>query len=182
MSNPYGPPTPSSTQSKPHLQSPSTSTQLLSSQSSPTTLNGLSGYSRDSPESSETPAAGSWWGASAGDATTTNTQKATAFLAVQDNIVQTSSDGFISLMDSQSFTFESKPPSRQATSSTIDTLNDEEDLGLGNSKAKPKTDKEEGQKVNPAQENSTPAEKSVENPPGKRSNKQFSLHFIEFLW
>ena len=167
MSNLYGPPTPSSIQSKPHIQSPATSTQISSSQSSPTTVNGHSGYSdnKSLPESLETPVAGSWW---SGGATTTNTPKAATFLSVQDDIVQASSDGFITLMDNQSFAFESKPPSRQATSSVTDTLNDEEDLGLGNSKAKPN---EGEQTVNSAQENTNPAEKPAENAPGKHFNK-----------
>jgi len=166
MSNPYGPPsTPSSVQSKPHLQSSATSAQIPTSQSSPTAVNNYSG-DRDS-ESSETPVAGSWW-SGANDATTTNTPKAATFLSVQDDMVQASSDGFISLMDSQSFAFESKPPSRQASSSSaIVTPNDEEDLGFGNSKAKPKEGAEWAE--NSAQENTSPVANPVENAPGKHT-------------
>jgi hypothetical protein len=176
MSNPYGPPTtPSSIQPKPHLLSTATSTQTSSSQLSPTTINGYSDYSRDraprSPDSLETPVAGSWWRGGANDAATT--PRAATFLSVQDDIVQASSDGFISLMDNQSFAFESKPSSRQSSSSAIDALDDEEDLGLGNSKVKPKAEKEgEEQTGNSAQENESPAEKHVENAPGKYRNMQ----------
>jgi len=165
MSNPYGPPTtPSSVQPKPHLQSSTTSTQISSPQSSPATVNGHS--DRDSPESSEAPVAGSWW--SANDATTVNTPKAATFLSVQDDMVQASSDGFISLMDSQSFAFESKPPSRQATSiSATDTLDDDEDLGFGNSRAKPKEGAERAE--NSSQENTSPVANPAENAPGKHA-------------
>jgi hypothetical protein len=169
MSNPYGPPIVSSSmQSISHLQSSATSTQSSSPQSSPTAVNG---YPRDedSPGSSETPVAGNWWSGGANDAAI-KTPTAATFLPVQHDTVEASSDGFISLMGDQSFAFESKPPSRQATSfSAVDTLEGEEDLGFGNSKPKPKA---EGQT---AQETNAQAEKPAENVPGKQCNMRLSF-------
>lgn len=159
VSNAYGPPSiPNSIQTKPHLH-------VSSSQSSPTVINGYSGYSHDgdSPRlsnESETPVAGRWHGTN-----DTTIQTPITATSGQDYVVQASSDGFISLMDNQSFAFESKPPSRQASSSAIDTLDDEEDLGLGNSKSRPHA--EEEPTADSAQENKNLTEKPVENPPGK---------------
>jgi hypothetical protein len=182
MSNPYGPPTtPSSIQPKPHLQSmlPARKFHRLNHprrQSTGIPILVTGGLARKL----ETPVAGSWWRGGANDATTINTPKAATFLSVQDDMVQASSDGFISLMDNQSFAFESKPPSRQATSSSaIDTLNDEEDLGFGNSKAKPKEGAERTE--NSAQENTSPVTSSAENGPGKHATTFISIYRIPSL-
>jgi len=140
------------------LSSPS-----ISSSSSQFSTGYGNGYARDgdvvteSSDSLETPVTGtasSWYGQAA------RTPTAATFLPPEHNTAP-NSEGFISLMDSQSFTFESS--SRQSPSGT-DSFEDE-DLGLGNSKPKQKAREVEGDEGTPVEENTPatarPAEKAV---------------------
>ncbi|KAJ3507874.1 hypothetical protein NLJ89_g6061 [Agrocybe chaxingu] len=126
---------------------PSTSTSSVpSSESSPTGY-GLNNYARDADpyapkshsagnEELETPVqAASWWGA---DDAAGRTPTAATFMKIEESSIQASSDGFISLMDTQTFSFSSQQPSRQASStSRQEEVEDDDDLGLGNSKSIP---------------------------------------------
>lgn len=139
---------------------------LSSSQSS--TGYGINGHADviKSSDSLETPVAGTasgWWGSNEEAA---QTPTAATFLPPENNIAQANSDGFISLMDSQSFIFESKPSSRQASSPGTDNSEDE-DLGFGNSKPKQKAKEVEGDEGSPVKENTPATAKPAEKAGGK---------------
>lgn len=137
-SSPYAPP-PERTGSASGYGRPRLSTQSsISSQYSPQVSNGHANdpYSAKTSTSDEveTPVQGtSWWGPD-GDSQNTQTPTASSFMHSAES-VETNPDGFISLMDNQSFAFESGPPSRQSNTPQHDADIDD-DLGLGNSKSK----------------------------------------------
>lgn len=145
--------------------SSSPSTSSLSFQSS--TGYEINGYAdTKSSDSLETPVAGTasgWWGSNEEAA---QTPTAATFLPPENNIVQANPEGFISLMDSQSFIFESKPSSRQASSPGADGFEDE-DLGLGNSKLKQKAEEVEENEGSPVKENTPATAKPAEKAGGK---------------
>lgn len=155
---------------RPPMQVVAASTYSSSSQSSPTRYR-ANGYSPEtetagSSDDQETPLAGStWWDSNANDQTN-RTPTATTLIQLQDDIAQADPDGFISLMDNQTFAFESQPPSRQASSPCADDF-DEDNLGIGNSKPKPiLEEKAQGQEGNPVKEAISFKEKPIEKPPG----------------
>jgi len=165
--------------SKPPVQVVPTSPYFSSSQSSPTGYE-ANGYSPQtetarSSDDQETPLAGStWWSSNANE--TSKTPTATSFMQVQGDIVHANSDGFISLMDNQTFAFESQPPSRQASrqASLLVTDNPDDDndnLGFGNPKPKPIPEEKE-REGSPVKETMSPEKKSAENPP-----RMYFLHY-----
>ena len=79
----------------------------------------------------ETPVHGSWWGSSADNSNRTPT--AATFMPVDESAIQPSADGFISLMDSHSF---SVGPQQETSSFSLQE-DGEDDLGLKNSKPRP---------------------------------------------
>ncbi|KAJ6547614.1 Sec23-binding domain of Sec16-domain-containing protein, partial [Mycena capillaripes] len=83
----------------------------------------------------------SWWGSSSyANDSANQTPMAATFVQV-DSGVSSSSDGFISLMDDASYTVASSSHAKSA-SGTAD-VDDEDDLGFGNSKPAPKKESEE---------------------------------------
>jgi hypothetical protein len=152
---------------KPPVQVAPTNPHFSSSQSSPTGYE-ANGYSPKtetarSSDDQDTPLASStWWSSNANE--TSKTPTATSFMQVQGDIVQANSDGFISLMDNQTFAFESQPPSRQASLLGTDNSDDDDNLGLGNSKPKPIPEEKE-QEGSPVNETISPEKKSAENTP-----------------
>ncbi|KAF9482773.1 hypothetical protein BDN70DRAFT_800853 [Pholiota conissans] len=133
---------------RPTIQTQGSSNSLSSSQSSPvgSTLNnltrGLDPYTPKTHEFStgndvlETPVQTSWWGSSNAANEESNTPKAATFMKVDESSVQASNDGFISLMDSQ--TFSVGPAKYVSSAPPIINEDEDDDLGLGNSKSKPK--------------------------------------------
>ena len=130
---------------------------ISSSQSSPTgySLNRHSQYSSEShPSKAEeltTPVqrASSWWDSVDDQAASNSTPTAATFMQVEESSVQARNDGFISLMDSHSYSIgpgahqaDHTHPTRSSSQYTIEE-DVEDDLGLGNSKPKPKTEKAE---------------------------------------
>ena len=79
----------------------------------------------------ETPVHGSWWGSSADNSNRTPT--AATFMLVDESAIQPSADGFISLMDSHSF---SVGPQQETSGFSLQE-DGEDDLGLKNSKPRP---------------------------------------------
>lgn len=139
------------TRQRPPVQTGTNGSQassLASSQSSPISLGGVNQYNPPSRYNSiddelETPIQGtSWWQQSeASNATPTNA----TFMKVDGTSIAQSDDGFISLMDSNSY---SVGPSTPISMSSRDNyeVDEEDDLGLGNSKRntpKLETDAEE---------------------------------------
>ncbi|KJA27196.1 hypothetical protein HYPSUDRAFT_75121 [Hypholoma sublateritium FD-334 SS-4] len=130
------------------------SNPLSSSQSSPTTnLNtqphisdpyAPKGQDSASPNDElETPVQTSWWGAHAENGSNT-TPTAATFMRVEESSIQASDDGFISLMDSHTFSVgPSKQTSKAASPARTLDDQDDDDLGLGNSRPKPKPEQEE---------------------------------------
>ncbi|KAF8910947.1 Sec23-binding domain of Sec16-domain-containing protein [Gymnopilus junonius] len=122
---------------------------ISSSQSSPTGY-GLNGHSRQDSggyaskaEDLATPVQrASWWDSMGDQSATSNTPTATTFMQVEESSLQTSGDGFISLMDNHSFSVGPSPQptsyAQQTRTSSQYTIEEdlEEDLGLGNSKPK----------------------------------------------
>ena len=72
-----------------------------------------------------------WWGSGADNSNRTPT--AATFMQVDESVTQSSADGFISLMDSHSFSV----GSQQETSGFSLQEDEDDDLGLRNSKPKP---------------------------------------------
>lgn len=137
---------------KPAVQIAKVSTSSISSsQSSPTVygLNGHTGYESDGyaskAEELVTPIQKtSWWDSSDDQSASNSTPTAATFIPVEESSVQASGDGFISLMDTHSFSVGSATSHVQQTrSSSQYTIEEdiEDDLGLGNSK--PKAEKAE---------------------------------------
>jgi len=75
-------------------------------------------------------------------------------MQVDESSVQASSDGFISLMDDQNFSFGSHQPSRQASTTSSFDAEDDDDLGLGNSKSRIKAEEAGG--ASPVKEAAAP--------------------------
>ncbi|KAF9533001.1 Sec23-binding domain of Sec16-domain-containing protein [Crepidotus variabilis] len=145
-SSPYAPPPPERSSSamgysraKPPMPSNTSSTYSIpSSKSSP------SGYNFSGPPLNVSdPNNGSWWGSDESNQDTV-TPTASTFMHTAEGSVDSGSEGFISLMDNQSFAFESGPSSRQSSTPALQEVDDEEDLGFGNSKPKPKLEQKEG--------------------------------------
>lgn len=79
----------------------------------------------------ETPAEEpSWWGSGS----TARTPTATTFMQVESSTARVSPDGFMSLMDSQSLAFGPLPPINSQGQRTQKVPDEDDDLGLGNSK------------------------------------------------
>jgi hypothetical protein len=73
-----------------------------------------------------------WWGSSAYDeSSTTQTPTASTFLRVDKGALTPSTDGFVSLMDTNVYSVASK---HSPTSTHQQSADDEDDLGFGNSK------------------------------------------------
>jgi len=103
---------------------------------------------------SETPVqTASWWG-NDDQLNSTKTPTAATFMQVDESSVQASSDGFISLMDDQNFSFGSHQPSRQASTTSSFDAEDDDDLGLGNSKSRIKAEEAGG--ASPVKEAAAP--------------------------
>lgn len=134
-------------QQKPVQTSLMSSSSVTSSQSSPSGF-GSNGYSHTedpnvpksnavAPEGLETPIQGgsSWWGSSNDNSQLAVAPTATTFMQVDKSSIPVNGDGFISLMDNQPFSIGPNyvPPPPRSLSQEID---DEDDLGLGNSKPK----------------------------------------------
>uniref|UniRef100_A0A8H7Y1B2 Protein transport protein sec16 n=1 Tax=Psilocybe cubensis TaxID=181762 RepID=A0A8H7Y1B2_PSICU len=154
-------------------------TSISSSQSSPTgySLNGqsrydtyTSKYNTTAADEAETPVQGgsSWWGTT--DEASSSTPTAATFMSVDETSIQPSSDGFISLMDNNSFAIGPQQVSQQSSRSTH-IEDDEDDLGLGNSKPKPKkADTDEGNEVVSATvKSATPTPPKPADPPAAAS-------------
>lgn len=148
-----------------HTYTPS-SNSLTSSQSSPiSNLNtqphtsdpyAPKGQDSSSPNDElETPVQTSWWGAHAENGSST-TPTAATFMRVEESSIQASDDGFISLMDSHTFSVGPSKQSSKAASPARTLDDDDDDLGLGNSRPKPKPEQEENGAVK-AQSASTSA-------------------------
>lgn len=112
---------------------------LASSQSSPVAFGGVNQYNPHSRDTSiddelETPIQGSSWWEQSGASNTTPTNA--TFMKIDERSISQSDDGFISLMDSSSYSV--GPSTPISMSSRYNHEEDEEDdLGLGNSKPKP---------------------------------------------
>ncbi|CAA7271684.1 unnamed protein product [Cyclocybe aegerita] len=146
---------------------PSTSTSSVpSSEPSPTGY-GLNGHARDADpyvpkshsagnEELETPVqAASWWGS---DDAAGQTPTAATFMKIEESSIQANSDGFVSLMDTQTFSFSSQQPSRQASStSRQEEIEDDDDLGLGNPKSIPHEEQ--------SKEETSPVKEKAAEPP-----------------
>ena len=126
-------------QQKPGIRN---STPPLSSQSSPIVnpsepyVQPYDPYGPKSRQSStsdhtETTVQGTWWGS--GEDNSNRTPTAATFMQIDESAIQPSADGFISLMDSHSF---SVGP-QQETSSFLQQEDEDDDLGLRNFKSKP---------------------------------------------
>jgi len=89
----------------------------------------------ESNDSGEGVQEATWWGSSYDSS---ETPTATSFSRVEDSTTATSSEGFVSLMDDASY---SVAPSRTESRASRHPEEDdeEEDLGFGNSKPKPKS-------------------------------------------
>ena len=146
-------------QQKPGVRGSTTS--LSSSQSSPIGFAAESHvqlhdrYGPTSQQSStsdmiETPIQETWWGSSADNSNRTPTSA--TFMQIEESVTQPSTDGFISLMDSHPF---SVGPQQLKRKTSISQQEDD-DLGLSNSKPKP-IELESDSKV---RESSTPVPKS----------------------
>jgi hypothetical protein len=170
-------------QQKPAVQtSLKSSSSVASSQSSPGGF-GFNGYSRAedpnapnsdavAPDELETPIQGgsSWWGSSNDNSQLAVTPTATTFMQVEESSIPANSDGFISLMDSQPFSIGPNhvPPPSSSLSQEID---DDDDLGLGNSK--PKSIRVENQERGPATNEQTPAKEAPQ--PEKKAGKSIDI-------
>ena len=114
-----------------------------------------------------------WWGSGADNSNRTPT--AATFMQVDESVTQSSADGFISLMDSHSFSV----GSQQETSGFSLQEDEDDDLGLRNSKPKPielELDPKE-------RESSTPVPKSEPVIPpkaGEDNDLYDSLYFDSF--
>lgn len=85
-------------------------------------------------EDDETGQDATWWGASSYDeSSTAQTPTASSFLRVDDAALAPSSDGFISLMDNNTYSVAPSSPLRHSSRPAADE-DDEEDLGFGNSR------------------------------------------------
>ena len=123
-------------QQKPSIRS--STPPLSSSQSSPI-VNPAESHDPYAPKSqqsstsdmTETPIQGTWWGSAADNSNRTPT--AATFMQVDESAIQPSADGFISLMDSHSF---SVGP-QQETSGFSQQEKEDDDLDLRNFKPKP---------------------------------------------
>jgi COPII coat assembly protein SEC16 len=127
-------------QQKPGIRS--STPPLSSSQSSPIVNPAESHFQHHDPygpksqqssasDMTETPVHGTWWGSGADNSNRTPT--AATFMQVDESAIQPSADGFISLMDSHSFSV-----GPQQETSGFSLQGDENDgLGLRNSKPKP---------------------------------------------
>ena len=121
-----------------HVSTPSFS----SSQSSPTSVTVESHFRPHDPygpkpqhgSTVETPSQETWWGSGADNSNRTPT--AATFMQIDESAIQPSADGFISLMDSHSFSVGPQQIKRE-TSSLSQQRDEAEDLGLSNSKPKP---------------------------------------------
>ena len=82
----------------------------------------------------ETPVQGAWWSSSADNSNRTPT--AATFMQIDESAIQPSADGFISLMDSSSFSV-GPPQVKQETNNFSRQEDEDDDLGLSNSKPKP---------------------------------------------
>ena len=77
---------------------------------------------------------GAWWGSSTYDGNSTaKTPTASTFLRVDENILPSQSDGFISLMDSDPYSVTTYSPTKPVSKGSP-TVGDDEDLGFGNAK------------------------------------------------
>ncbi|KAF9464720.1 Sec23-binding domain of Sec16-domain-containing protein [Collybia nuda] len=86
-----------------------------------------------------------WWGSNPYDGnSTTQTPTASTFLRVDEGALTPSSDGFISLMDNDVYSIASKSP---ANSSSQHPVDDEEDLGFGNTKSDKLTNEDNSNKA-----------------------------------
>ena len=104
-----------------------------------------------------------WWGSNVYDeGNAVRTPTAAKFLHVDENSVPESSDGFISLMDNAPYSVDLQPSFGNNFGDS--QMDDEEDLGFGNSKPKPKTRSEETVKSPSTTE---PAKDIPEEQPGK---------------
>jgi hypothetical protein len=81
-------------------------------------------------DKTETTVQGTWWGS--GEDNSNRTPTAATFMQVDESAIQSSLDGFISLMDSHTFSIGPK----QETSRFSKQADEHDDLGLGNSKSK----------------------------------------------
>jgi COPII coat assembly protein SEC16 len=82
-------------------------------------------------DKTETTVQGTWWGS--GEDNSNRTPTAATFMQVDESAIQSSADGFISLMDSHSFSVGPK----QETTGFSQQEDEDDDLGLRNSKSKP---------------------------------------------
>ena len=120
----------------------------------------------------ETPVQASWWGAHDENGSSA-TPTAATFMRVEESSIQASGDGFISLMDSHTFSVgPSKHSSTAVSPARALDEDDHDDLGLGNSKPKPKPEQEENGSVK-AQSVSPPA--NTAPAPPANTGKSFVL-------
>ncbi|KAI0079939.1 hypothetical protein K474DRAFT_1638790 [Panus rudis PR-1116 ss-1] len=124
-------------------------------------VNGMSSTQEEgSLETPSGPQVSSWWGS---DVTTPT---ATSFTTQQaDTTAPASTDGFISLMDDPALSVTASPGpsalSRTVSQATTDLDDEEDDLGLGNSSRRAKTEKSESEEASA----SKPQEAAKPDPP-----------------
>lgn len=109
-----------------------------------------------------------WWGSSAYDESNAmQTPTAATFMPVDENAVTESSNGFISLMDTPSYSYPTSP--QVGNGSHNSHFDEEEDLGFGNSKPKPKPQptREERRESQPPSPGAEPVTADPPKQPGK---------------
>ncbi|KAF8964701.1 Sec23-binding domain of Sec16-domain-containing protein [Flammula alnicola] len=119
----------------------------------------------------------SWWGSSTEANGSNNTPTAATFMRVDESSIQATSDGFISLMDNNSFSIGPVRQQQQSSSMQADFV-DDDDLGLGNSKPQP--EKQESSPVK--EEAATPPPKSVASAPEKTETPASTGSWLGRWW
>ena len=116
----------------------------------------------------ETTGGSSWWESSNDNSQSVVTPTVTTFMQVEKSSIPANGDGFISLMDNQPFSIglNHVPPPPSSVSQEID---DEDDLGLGNSK--PKRILTENQERSPDATNEQAPVKEEAPQPEKKAGK-----------
>ncbi|KAM6500508.1 Sec23-binding domain of Sec16 domain containing protein [Amanita muscaria] len=125
-----------------------------------------------------------WWGGSGSynynDSASAKTPTATSFMRIDESAVRTTPDGFISLMDAPTFSATAVHDSPRPP--TLPEEDDDEDLGLGNTKYKEKTATENGTPTGSApSEPQKPAESEKNAKPPDTSGSS-SGSWLSRLW
>jgi hypothetical protein len=142
------------------------------------TTSNRSGVTGDSPSGQDAP----WWGSTYSEESNSQTPTASTFLRSDEAVVSSSSSssGFISLMDDTAYSV--APPSPAPSRLQSNDIQDEEDLGFGNSKRSKQSNHDDDSAESAPNGNSSPTKEPAPQPETKPAATSSGGGWLSRLW